>query len=79
MLSPAAGFHSERAAAAGDEATAAFASDPLDVCGKLRKASRPSRPDVRSSENPLVLSDLTLNILTLKKARLPFWEEDGEG
>lgn len=76
MLSPAAGFHSERAAAAGDEATAAFASDPLNVCGELREASRPG---MRCRENPLVLSGLTLNILTLKQARLPFWEEDGDG
>lgn len=40
-LSPAAGFHLEGAAAAGDEATAAFPSVPLNVCGKLRKASQP--------------------------------------
>lgn len=38
FLSPAAGFHLEGAAAAGDEATAAFSSVPLNACGKLKKA-----------------------------------------
>lgn len=52
FLSPAAGFHLEGAAAAGDEATAAFCSIPLNACGKLRKASQPratsaSRPEFR--------------------------------
>lgn len=75
VSSPAAGFHSERAAAAGDEATAAFASDPLNVYGKLRKALQPAQLDMRSRENPLILNDLTLNTVTLKEARLPFWDQ----
>lgn len=52
--SPAAGFHLEGAAAAGDKATAAFSSAPLNACGELRKASpksaRPEQPNTECSD-----------------------------